>query len=59
MLARSSLFGEHTQSRVYGTVECPSVGPFVRPCVFSIDRQQQRRAACLLLSALLAGYINR
>jgi len=36
--------------RVYVTVECPSVLPSVCP----VDRQQQRRAAGLLLSALRA-----
>jgi len=37
--------------QVYVTVERPSVCP----SVFLVDRQQQRRAAGLLLSALQAG----
>jgi len=44
------------RSRVYGTVRCP----FVRPTsVCPIDRQQQRHAAGLLLSATRAGDIDR
>jgi len=39
------------RSRVYETVKRPSGHLSVRPSVCSIDRQQQRRAAGLLLSA--------
>jgi len=42
-------------SRVYVTVGCPST----RPSVCPVDRQQQRRPAGLLLSALRAGDIDR
>ena len=43
-------------SRVYETVERPSS---VRLSVFSIDREQQRRAAGLLLSAVWVGDMDR
>ena len=42
------------QSSVYVTVECPSE----RLSVCPVNRQQQRRAAGLLLSSPLAGDIN-
>jgi len=43
---------------VYEKVERPSVGLSVCPSVCPVDRQQQRRAAGLLLSAVRAGDIN-
>jgi len=43
------------RSRVYETVRRPSVRPSVRP----VDRQQHRRAAGLLLSAVRAEDTDR
>ena len=55
MLARILTRPRSMRSRVYETVERPSV----RPSICPIDRLQQRRATGLLLSARRAGDIDR